>query len=378
MGETMRAAARPLLFGDCFAALPHWRFSPFWPPPFVQLSFLIPAIRQSTPPRLPAPWLAVAGSGWQYEGAWGGVLGTPIAPHFFVTAAHVGRAGSNFLFQGSSYTIVQSFTLPKSDLLIWQVKETFPSFASLYWKQDEVGKHLLVFGRGTQRGDPLTFNGTARGWSWGAGDGVQRWGENDVNSIVVSDGHDLLYATFDQHLQADDHPNESHLSANDSGGGIFLKDDADTVWKLAAINFAVDDLYSASDLSTAFTAAVFDARDYYSYDGTNFTQLAGANPVPTGFYGSRISSELPWIGSVIANPQVGMEAGYLTLTYSKLLAPSSVITYTVEQSSDLIAWTTATPQEEIGLTIGDLQTVKAKVSTGTAARLFLRLRINRP
>src|SRR4051794_14725263 len=58
---------------------------------------------------------ALTGSGWQYQGAWGGVLGTPIAPHFFLSAAHVGRAGSTFLFQGSSYTIVQSFNQPGSD-----------------------------------------------------------------------------------------------------------------------------------------------------------------------------------------------------------------------------------------------------------------------
>jgi hypothetical protein len=240
----------------------------------------------------------------------------------------VGRAGSNFSFAGSTYTIVQSFSLPQSDLLIWQVKESFPSFAPLYWKQDEVGQHLVVFGRGTQRGDPVTLNGSARGWFWGPGDGLQRWGENDVDSVVAQDGHDLLYAKFDQHVQAGDHPNESHLSANDSGGAIFLKDAADNVWKLAAINFAVDDLYSAPDLSTAFTAAIFDARDDYSYDGKNFTQLAGAAPVPTGFYGSRISSELPWIGSVIAHPEVGLEEGFVTLTYAKLLIPSSVITYT--------------------------------------------------
>ena len=291
-----------MLFVDCFAALPHWRFSLILATSVRAVILLDtgdPTVN-TTPPSG-----ALAGSGWQYEGAWGGVLGTPIAPHFFISAAHVGRAGSNFLFQGSSYTIVQSFTLPQSDLLIWQVKETFPSFASLYWKQDEVGKHLVVFGRGTQRGDPLTFNGTARGWSWGAGDGVQRWGENDVNSIVVSDGHDLLYATFDQHLQVGDHPNESHLSANDSGGGIFLKDDADTVWKLAAINFAVDDLYSASDLSTAFTAADFRCSRLLQLRRHEFYPARRRNPVPTGFYGSRISSELPWICSVIANPQVG-------------------------------------------------------------------------
>ena len=50
-------------------------------------------------------------------------------------------------------------------------------------------------------------------------------------------------------------------------------------------------------------------------------------PVPTGFYASRISSELAWICSVIANPQVGYEDNKLTLTYWRLMAPSDEIVY---------------------------------------------------
>jgi len=29
-------------------------------------------------------------SGWQFEGLWGGFLGTPIAPNYFIAAQHVG------------------------------------------------------------------------------------------------------------------------------------------------------------------------------------------------------------------------------------------------------------------------------------------------
>jgi len=50
-----------------------------------------------------APGGSLTNSGWQYEGQWGGFLGTPIAPHFFVSAAHIGQAGSNLIFQGSTY-----------------------------------------------------------------------------------------------------------------------------------------------------------------------------------------------------------------------------------------------------------------------------------
>ena len=325
-----------------------------------------------------APSGSLVNSGWQYEGMWGGFLGTPIAPHFFISAAHIGQAGSSFTFEGSTYTIVRSFSLANSDLLIWQVKETFPSFAPLYTANNEIGQHLVVIGRGTERGSGIFLNSTLRGWNWGPGDGVQRWGENDIANIVPYSGHDLLYATFDQHSLPipTDHPNESHLSSGDSGGAIFLNDSS--AWKLAGINYAVDDLYTAPDPSTIFNAAIFDARGFYAYDGTSFTQISGSSPVPTGFYCSRISFELAWICSIIADPQLDREGNFLTFTYAKLIAPSTDINYTVEQSSDLASWTVATTQDEVVSTLGDLEIVKAKIDISALTKLFVRLRVTRP
>jgi hypothetical protein len=346
------------------------------------------------------PGGALTNSGWQYEGIWGGFLGTPIAPQFFISAAHIGQAGGNFVFQGSTYTIVRSFALANSDLLIWQVNETFPSYAPLYTKDDEIGKHLVVIGRGTERGSEMTLGGTLRGWSWGNSTSVERWGENDVADIVPYAGRDLVYATFDQSAQ----PNESHLSSGDSGGAVFLKDNG--VWKLAGISYSVDDLYTAPSASTQFDAAIFDARGYYTYDGGNFTQISGTAPVPTGFYASRISSETAWIYSVIdptgdpdgdtipnlleyaldldpltsdaaGLPRVGREGNFITLTYTKVTTATD-IDYAVEQSTDLASWATANTQDEIVSTVGNVQTIKAKIDIGTAAQLFVRLRITRP
>ena len=347
-----------------------------------------------------APGGTLTNSGWQYEGIWGGFLGTPIAPHFFISAAHIGQAGGNFVFQSSTYTIVRSFALANSDLLLWRVNETFPSYAPLYTKHDEIGKHLVVIGRGTRRGDPVFLESSLRGWSWGASDGVQRWGENDVADLVPYNGHDLVYATFDQGAQ----PNESHLSVGDSGGAIFLNDGG--VWKLAGISYAVDDLYTAPDTSTGFDAAIFDARGYYTYDGNKFTQISGTAPVPTGFYASRISSETAWIYSVIdptgdpdgdtipnlleyaldldpltsdaaGLPRVGREGNFITLTYTKVTTATD-IGYAVEQSTDLALWATANTQDEIVSTVGNVQTIKAKIDIGTSTRLFVRLRTTRP
>jgi hypothetical protein len=99
-----------------------------------------------------APSMLIPHEGWDYEGSWAGFLGTAIAPHFFISAAHIGQAGGRtFTFQSVNYTVLRGFYDPQSDLVIWQVAQTFPAFASLYPRQDEVGQGTVDIGRGTQR-----------------------------------------------------------------------------------------------------------------------------------------------------------------------------------------------------------------------------------
>ena len=100
--------------------------------------------------------------------------------------------------------------------------------------------------------------------------------------------------------------------------------------------------------------------------------------MPSGFYASRISSELAWIGSVIADPQVGRDGNFLTLTYWRLIAASTEIQYEIVQSSDLTSWMPATTQDEVIATAGDLQQIKATIDPGTADHLLIRLRVTRP
>src|SRR5436190_13402864 len=59
-----------------------------------------------------APTGGLNGSGWQFEGLWGSFLGTPIAPHFFLSAKHVGQAGASFTLGGINYTLVKEFGDP--------------------------------------------------------------------------------------------------------------------------------------------------------------------------------------------------------------------------------------------------------------------------
>src|SRR5438445_12203876 len=78
------------------------------------------------------PTGTLANSGWQYQGTWGGFLGTPIASNYFIAAKHVGNAGNNtFVFNGQSYSVIQEFDHPDPnvDLTIWKVQGSFPTYA---------------------------------------------------------------------------------------------------------------------------------------------------------------------------------------------------------------------------------------------------------
>lgn len=240
-----------------------------------------------------APTGALAGSGWQYEGNFGAFLGTAIAPHYFVTAKHLGAGPTQFFYHGVNYTISRSFADPGSDLRIFEVAETLPLYAPLYIRSDEVGQHLVVIGRGTQRGPDRIVNGQLRGWEYGAGDLVQRWGENQVASIVGG----TLYVLFDQAGL----PQEAHISSGDSGGAVFLNDGG--IWKLAGINSDVDRFASGPDGGGPYNAALFDERGSYRSDGSLVT---GNAPVPSGFYAARISPRVTWITSIIGNTNPGL------------------------------------------------------------------------
>jgi hypothetical protein len=239
-----------------------------------------------------APTGFLANSGWQYAGIFGNYLGTPIAPHFFITAQHIGQDSDKLVYRGANYTIVKSFDDPGTDLRIYQVAQTFSLFAPLYAGSEEIGKHLVVIGRGTQRGAEVRPDGNLRGWLWGLGDTMERWGENVVTAIKQRPpGGDMIYALFDKNGL----PNEAHLSVGDSGGPVFLNDGG--IWKLGGINYDIDGaFYTGPNGAGSFLAALFDQRGFY--DETRHFVAASA-PVASGFYASRISSRLEWIDSVV-------------------------------------------------------------------------------
>jgi hypothetical protein len=251
-----------------------------------------------------APTGSLTNSGWQFQGRWGAYLGTAISSNAFLTAQHVGNSvGALFHLNGIAYPSTAFFDDPETDLRLVQVCGTFPDFALLHTNQTEMGKPLIVFGRGTQRGAPVITgdaNDQTNGWRWGLFDSRMRWGENEIDSVLdgnalfeMSTVGDLLKVNFN----ADAGLNECHLSVGDSAGGLFILEDT---WQLAGINFAVDGPYNTSTNGAGFEAAIFDEGGLYTQADDGWT-LVPDRPFDQsgGFYATRVSTRIDWIQSVL-------------------------------------------------------------------------------
>ena len=246
-----------------------------------------------------APSGALADSGWQYEGQFGDFLGTAIASNYFITAKHIGGSvGQSFIFNGVSYTTADVFPDPSSDLQIWRIAGTFPIHAPLYAgvAGSELNLGSMIFGRGTQRGSAVNVGSDSHigGWLWGAGNGVQRWGTNVISSIQDDPTYGkLLRAAFDANAGS----NEAHLSAGDSGGGVFVFNGSTSKWELAGVSLAVDGPFSISPNGTSpFNAAMFDTSGLFVQDDQGNWITA---PNPSGCYLTEIAAREGFINSVV-------------------------------------------------------------------------------
>lgn len=254
-----------------------------------------------------APEGNLTASGWQWQGYWDQFLGTPIASNYFITAKHVGGSTNDLFFlNGESHSVKAAFRHPVADLTMWQISGVFTNWAELYTASDEVGKPLVVFGRGRQRGEELRVAGELRGWLWGPPDGRLRWGENEVmaisdqrgNTVIASNRVECLRAVF----RTNGGPNEAHLSNGDSGGAVFMRDDE--AWKLAGISFAVDGKYNTNSSGLGFDASIFDERGLYRGSERLWDYRYSAHIQPGGFYATRISAYRGWIERMIESGHV--------------------------------------------------------------------------
>ncbi len=243
-------------------------------------------------------------SGWQYEGDVAGFLGVPIAPHFYITAKHIGgTVGQVFHFHGDSYVTIAFHDSPATeasdttDLRIWEVEhaKSFPTYAPLSTGVADLGATATILGGGAQRGDEVSVAAELKGWKWGTTNYRERWGRNIVTGTVNGGANygELLYCDFDKPGIVD----ECHLSVGDSGGGLFVLENG--LWRLAGINFAVDGPFRTDSMGDGFMAALFDAGGLEYSNPPNWVGVPDeVENVPSSFYCSRISASLPWILSV--------------------------------------------------------------------------------
>lgn len=285
-----------------------------------------------------APTGTLSTAGWQYEAQFGPFLATPISSDLLITAKHLGGDTSTpITFDNVSYTIDSTFdggtgyyNIPGTDLNIWKVTGTFPTYAPLYGGGSltygsEVGKNMFVVGRGVQRGEPLTLanarllsgDGTTslaqsamasaaslpddgatdpKGWLWGANDGVQSWGTNIVSGTSTDPmvGKLITFA-FNENAG----PNTAALATNDSGGGLFVDVTGNGDWRLAGINYAADGHFQGSAGGTSFDASLYDAGGLWE-SGNPPTYIPDESEnIPTNSYDSPISANYDAIEAVI-------------------------------------------------------------------------------
>jgi hypothetical protein len=246
---------------------------------------------------------ALEASGWQWQGRWQFALGTVIGPRQFVTARHLGGApGDAFEFRGLHYRTVALTNRPGTDLNLVTVAGRFADFAPLNTGAREVGRPLMLFGRGGRRGQAVP----GRGWWVGDYDGVQRWGTNTVKGSVAvnqSPVGELLAFDFSGSAGAD----EGIYSGGDSGSGAFVFD-RDGLWKLAGVGYAVEGPYTSDTNAAPQHGALFDTRGLWAgLPGSQEWLPDGSAATGTLGYMTRVSSHAAWLNlQNVAHPPAGV------------------------------------------------------------------------
>ena len=255
--------------------------------------------RTFTPP--PAGALLDA---WNLQGDLGGAfLGTPIAPNLFVAARHFDNptldhlSGRSITFDGTTYTTVDSYNIPNTDLRIHRIAtNSFARYATLYdaaANGTEAGQPMVVFGRGGPRGTPFYAGagGTdPRGWLWTSSDHAPNYGTTQIDSISNFDAQSTTDTDYGDLVTFDfAGAGDLALTEGDSSGGLFVFVNGHP--QLAGINLGADGFFATAAAGPYQGAAIYDARGLYVGDATTHELVAdGPNAIAASSYSSRISS----------------------------------------------------------------------------------------
>ncbi len=246
-----------------------------------------------------APTGDLAGSGWEFQiDAKAG--GTVIGPSHILTAAHLGFVSNSVVaFEGLNYRVIGHTNAPNTDLRLLRVSGRFSRWAPTQETPDEVGRSVVLFGRGGPRGPAVTVEGLEGaqvcGWLWQASDARLRWGTNRIEEIVTGTPDapgTYLSAWFDEHGGAV----EATVSPGDSGGGVFLQDD-DGTWKLAGVLSSVEAAFRRSVEEPTFFAAIFDRRNLLEELNPGAWELDPGRFARPGaaWYATRVAAYHDWL-----------------------------------------------------------------------------------
>jgi hypothetical protein len=250
-----------------------------------------------------------------YEGTFGGFVGTPISSRFLVTATHIGTGYTSFNYANGTATTMSypvQFVASDGDLAIYEIAptslDTFSLYAPLYTGASEVTQPLVVLGQGTTRGSEIA----GHGWYWGGGTSAITWGTNTVSAIVTAGqggfetpssnfSGDFLQFTFDNLGNPDTSTSdEAIISSGDSGGGVFVLDPTTGQYELDGVNSLVDVVEDAS--GNQVDAALYDDNGYYYTDSMgNVVQITDDDPLSS--YATRIEPRVPFIEAVTGVPE---------------------------------------------------------------------------
>lgn len=348
-----------------------------------------------------APASGVAsGAPWPYIVPFGvdNASGIYLGNGYILTANHVNPIPASFVINGLSYNRDTAFgPVQVTEDVLPTNFPTNPDFADVVdmklvkvlnppvmaalpinYATTDIGGTSVLIGCGVGKGSVITG-----GWTWGDGTTyTKRWGTNSVagyQAAYAGIPYEILYTYFNASIG-----NESQITLGDSGSGLFKKFGA--TWKLTGVATSVTT--SGSALYLPADASIFVRISKYAhllrYENWASTKLGNASAAMTADTDKDGLPQLleyafhtdPSIASTAALPQIGMESGYVTLTYTQLLTATD-LSYKVQESPTLAtgSWTDATVIEETVSTSGVTRVVKAKVALNSATQKFLRLSV---
>ena len=368
----------------------------------------------TTAPASGAPWLNVVQFG--VNNASGIYLGNGC----ILTANHVAPVPGSVTINGLLYTVDPDF----APLQITESPDVVDmKLVKILGIPDGLGNRVLPALPVVQK-LPINFSTTAdlslnctiigwgvgkgtiipnQGWNWGDNSTrAQRWGTNRPLSTAVS----AVYDIYSYEALQTSFKRTSEITLGDSGSALFQQ--ILGVWKLSGLTTSVlqylknaaqydgvlDDPLNTNipnpTLGDQPDAADFVRLEKYAhllrYENWANLKLGSPTAVTTADTDKDGLPNLleyafhtdPGTASVSALPQVGMESGNLTLTYTQLLSATD-LSYVVQESPSLSPpnWTSATVVEETVSTSGVTRVVKAKVALGAATQKYLRLSVTK-